>query len=112
MFGPMSKEEFEEMREYIYQRANSGESSENAITYFMEYHIIPYKPIIDDMKIFKRNGIDVHFTYGDDDWLDTDFSETKVSEELLEEGYNVDIITNSKHNIFMFNYQELILRLN
>eukprot|EP00343_Euplotes_focardii_P001657 CAMPEP_0205802438 /NCGR_PEP_ID=MMETSP0205-20121125/4737_1 /ASSEMBLY_ACC=CAM_ASM_000278 /TAXON_ID=36767 /ORGANISM="Euplotes focardii, Strain TN1" /LENGTH=88 /DNA_ID=CAMNT_0053068807 /DNA_START=976 /DNA_END=1239 /DNA_ORIENTATION=- len=87
----------------------AGESSENAITYFMDYHVIPYKPILDDMDTFKEYGIDVSFAYGDDDWLDTEFEGTKISQELKDLGYKVDIITGSKHNLHMYNYQDLVL---
>ena len=112
MLGELDKKEFKIALEYYHQITMSKESSENAITYFMDYHVIPFKPILDDMDTLKEHNIDVAFAYGDDDWLDTEFEGIKISKELKDLGYNVDIISNSKHNLYMCNYQELILRLN
>ena len=87
------------------------DSGESAITYFMDVFIIPIYPILNDMDKYKSLGIDVTFVYGDNDWLDTgisfllsfiylDFSGKKISEQLKEKGYKVDVVSNSEHNIY------------
>jgi hypothetical protein len=109
--GPMSNEELEDAWEFYYQVCMAKESSEVAITRLMQFYIIPHTPILHELNRFKELGIEVVFAYGDKDWLDTEFNGQKISDQLKEAGHTVDIISKSEHNLYMFNYQELILKL-
>ena len=71
MLGPISDHEHNVAAEYYYQVMMSKESGEQAISYLMDFYILPYKPIVNDMDTFKQLDIDVTFVYGDKDWLDT-----------------------------------------
>lgn len=84
------------------------ESGENALYKILRTHALAYSPYFDDLEELRRNNIEVSFVYGDKDWLDTDINKKKVSQQLKEAGYKVDILENCGHHLYFDNYEGLL----
>lgn len=65
-------------------------------------------PYFDDLKDLKDKGMDISFVYGDEDWLDTDLNEVKVSEQLKKAGFKVDVLEKCGHHLYFDNYDDLL----
>ena len=106
------QDDFDTMYNYFTQIFMRKGSSESALHSLFEYGIIPYTPIIDSLKDFKEQGIEVSFHYGTRDWMDTEFNGEKVSQILKEEGADVYMVDDADHHLYFDNPQEMMCRLN
>ena len=77
------------------------ESSEMCITNLMKYYIVPIEPLLHDLPQLENLNIPFHFRYGEIDFVDTDFElkDKKISQQLIEMGYDCKVYPKAEHNL-------------
>lgn len=74
----------------------------------MEYPILAFDPIYDQVDKIQEHGIPISFVFGDRDWADTKVGGTKVSKQLQDKGVKCLVLKDSDHNVFLDNPDDLL----
>ena len=98
--------------EHLYQVLMNKESGDKAIYEIVHLTWFAYTPIYYELPEFQKLGIPFHFAFGERDWLNTSFNGENISTKMQEEGHSVDVISNTGHQLYCQNPDELIECLN
>ena len=91
-FPKFTDEEFAAAYPYFYQITMQRESGDKALYKILRTSVLAYEPYFNDIIKLKKDGMKISFVYGDDDWLDTDMNDVKVSIQLRNAGFKVDVL--------------------
>ena len=67
-------------------------SGENSLYKILKTSVLANNPYFDDVIDLKDRGMKISFVYGDRDWLDTDMNDVKISQQLKDAGFKVDVL--------------------
>lgn len=72
----LTADENEKMFNFYYQTVMIPSSSEITVFKILQNPVLVYTSIYDSLEYLESKNVDISFVYGDQDWLDTQFTGT------------------------------------
>lgn len=76
-------------------------SGEYAMSKIIEMTLQAYEPLYADLVLIKEQNIPVSLAFGDNDYINTKFNDKPISDTLTDEGFDVHIIPQSSHQVYL-----------
>jgi len=101
-----SNYEYKLLKKYFHQILLRKGTSGNIFQTMFPNFMFSDKSIMSNLHHYSH--LDISFYYGDEDWADSGFNGRKVSEQLIQKGHRVYVVSNSGHHMYNDNAEETI----
>ena len=95
------EEDMDHLYAYFYQITLARGSGEYAMSKLIELTLQAYEPLYMDLLYIKDQNIPISLAYGDEDYINTEFNDQKISETLVQDGFDVHIIPQCSHQVYL-----------
>ena len=102
-FKSVPEEDFDKLYSYLYQVTMAQGSGEYAMGRLVETSLSAFDPIFYDLQAMKDKDLPIMIAYGDGDYVNTSFNDDPISETLSKEGFDVHIVPDSSHQVYLDN---------
>lgn len=86
------EEDLDDLYPYLYQITLAKGSGEYAMSKLIELTLHAYDPLYLDLLYLRDQNIPIKLAFGDDDYINTNFNGSHISDTLTAEGFDVHII--------------------
>jgi len=95
------EEDLADLYPYFYQITMAKGSGEYAMSKIIQITLEANEPLYLDLLYIKKQNIPISLAYGSDDYINTKFNGVNVSESLISDGFDVHIIPQSSHQVYL-----------